>query len=116
MKGLIFFLAIVCYCCISKAQDLSGYGYVDSRALSIPKADTYSANSIASFVQSNFKTDREKLRGIYTWVINNIRYDTDSMYPINWSMEHAEKISATLRRKRGVCDNYASVFTEIAVK
>jgi hypothetical protein len=82
----------------------------------IPSSQTYSTTSIANFVQSNFKTNREKLSAIYAWVTANIRYDKDSMYNINWGTEPNEKVSATLRRRKGVCENFAAIFTDICLK
>lgn len=99
-----------------KGQSFNDFASADSRILRIPSSLTHSTTSIAGYVQSNFKTDVDKLRAIYTWVINNIRYDKDSMYAINWSMYPEEKIAATLRRRKGVCENYASLFTDIAIK
>lgn len=109
MKGsLVLYLFIFC-CPVTKTQ-------AQNYAPNIPNADTYAAVSIARYIQSNYKTDREKLSAIYGWIVTNIRYDKDSMYPINWSMYPEEKIAATLRRKRGVCENYAALFTDIAIK
>ncbi|MEJ7588721.1 MAG: transglutaminase-like domain-containing protein [Ferruginibacter sp.] len=116
MKPLVFLCIYLLYGPIVKAQVFDEYSYIDRRVLSIPESETLSSVSIARYIQSNFKTDREKLRAIYAWVTTNIKYDTDSMFPINWSLEHEEKISATLRRRRGVCENYAALFTDIAVK
>lgn len=79
-------------------------------------AETYSTVSIARFIQSNFKTDREKFRAIYTWVTTNIEYDTDSMYAINWNRGREAKITEALRRRKGVCENYAAIFNDISVK
>ncbi len=115
MKPLLFLCLFFCYNPIVKGQDFNDFSLMDYR-LHIPAKETYSTASIAGYVQANFKTDREKLRAIYTWVITNIRYDTDSMYQINWSMYPEEKISATLRRRKGVCENYAALFTDIALK
>ncbi|MEP7141534.1 MAG: transglutaminase-like domain-containing protein [Ferruginibacter sp.] len=105
MKPLLFVCLYICCRSVVKGQDFN-----------IPAKETYSAASIARYVQSNFKSDPEKLHAIYSWIITNIRYDKDSMYPINWSLEHEEKISATLRRRRGVCENYATLFADIALK
>lgn len=109
------FLAVVCCGGLINAQgsnDFAGFG----KGVYIPNAKTFSSDSIAGYMQLNFKTGPEKLLAIYNWVTTNIRYDTDSMYAINWSLDHEEKVAATLRRKRGVCDNYATVFSDIAMK
>lgn len=105
------------FCCtfILKAQE-HAYLTVDSRVLDIPKAATNSTGSIASFVQSNFKKDREKFRAIYRWVTYNIKYDTDSMYVFNWGADPEKKVTSALRRRKGVCENYTALFNEISLK
>lgn len=116
MKLLLFICLYACITTVLKGQYFNDFSIDDHKAIHIPATATSSTASIAAYVQSNFKSDREKLQAIYTWVTANIRYDTDSMYHINWSMYPDEKISATLRRRRGVCENYAALFTDIALK
>lgn len=89
---------------------------VDSRAIYFPASVTHSSQSLANYILKNFHTDEGRIRAAYRWVTANIRYDKDSMLSINWSKENDEKIAATLRRKKGVCDNFASLFTDILVK
>ncbi len=116
MKRLFVVGLIVFYCLAAAGQEQSGYANIRQFNPYIPKAKTYSADSIARYIQLNYKTEKDKLSAIYSWVITNIRYDKDSMYPINWSLYPQEKIAATLRRKKGVCENYAALFTDIALK
>lgn len=111
------------YCCfsfcsfITATEKISGQSaMIDQRAMYIPPAETQSSSAIAAYIQQHFNTDREKITAIYSWVVSNIRYDTDSMLPINWSLEQEAKVAATLRRRKGVCENYASLFTDIANK
>lgn len=110
MKRWLLSYFFICFVQVSKSQDQN------SISLHIPVEETYSASSIASYVQAGFTTDRDKLQAIYDWVTTNIRYDKDSMYNINWGKEKDEQVSATLRRKKGVCENYATVFTDITIK
>ena len=107
MKLLVFLYVILCASFIVKAQSLGGY---------IPSQETSSTKSIADYVTANYKTDAEKLSVVYHWVTNNIRYDKDSMYNINWATDLGFKAAATLRRRKGVCENYASIFTDIILK
>ena len=112
---LLLYFALYCNT-VLKGQDTNEYTYTDQKALTIPVAETYSTTSIAGFIKANFKTEKDKLRAIYTWVTTNIRYDPDSMYQINSDKDPETKITAALRRRRGVCENYAAIFNEIAVK
>lgn len=87
-----------------------------SLMLRIPDRLTYSTTDIAEYVNRNFTTDKKKLLAIYTWVAKNIRYDTDSANNINLGTDHEAKITAALRRRRGVCENYAAIFNDICIK
>ena len=46
----------------------------------------------------------------------NIRYDTDGMYSINTDRDPSARIRIALARRRGVCENYAAIFNDIASK
>ena len=116
MKKLLIFCFLLLNSAFLKSQDINDFTSTDNKINSIPKADTYSADSIARFVRLNFKTEKEKLRAIYIWVTSNIKYDTDSMYAINWSAAPSAKITEALRRRKGVCENYAAIFNDIANK
>ena len=114
---LVCFLLLLFPCTMGlKAQDLYEFSAVDQRARMIPHEETYSTNAIANYITLHFKSDRDKLRAAYTWVTGNIRYNTDSMYSINWGDDPEKKITAALRRRKGVCENYAAIFTDIALK
>jgi Transglutaminase-like superfamily len=110
MKRWLLFYLLIHFIPVVKSQAQGGGTFY------IPPEQTYSSGSIAAYVQSNFTTDRDKLSAIYSWVTANISYDKDSMYNINWGKEKDEQVVATLRRRKGVCENYATVFTDIAIK
>lgn len=110
MKNLFFFLLLIAFCSGSSGQFTTNY------SLQIPISNTYSSAAIAEYITSNFKTDRDKIEAAYSWVTANIRYDKDSMYNINWGPDASLKVSAALRRKKGVCENFAAVFTDILLK
>ncbi len=97
------------------AQD--NYSFVDRKVLQIPKEETYNTVSIAKYILGNFSTDKEKVRAVYTWVINNIEYSKDSMYQFNrWGIDPEINMNAVLRRRKGVCENYAALFCNLLVK
>jgi len=116
MKRLLFLCFFFYNCIVLKAQDAGEYTHTDQQALLIPVAKTYSTDSIAAYIISNFKTNNERLRAIYIWVTANIRYDPDSMYVINSDRDTSARITAALRRRKGVCENYAAIFNDIVVK
>lgn len=116
MKYLCIYLFIF-YCPAVQAQEHTNYATVDTRALQIPKEKTYVPDSIVNYVQINFKTEPEKVRAIYRWITANIRYSKDSMYYFrNWGANPEAKMTAILRRRRGVCENYAALFANLISK
>ena len=115
MRKTLFLLLFLSFGTLSKAQLFEDW-QVDNVMLRIPVHLTYSTTDIADYIKQNFATDRKKLRAVYTWVARNIKYDTDSANNINLGPDPEAKITAALRRRRGVCENYAAIFNDICVK
>lgn len=109
---LLLFVFVIKF---SIAQDFNNRA-VDYLALQIPDSKTNSTESIAGYIIAHFNTDMEKARAIYVWVTTNIKYDSDSANAINLGVNHDAKITAALRRRKGVCENYAAIFNDICVK
>ena len=82
----------------------------------IPAQQTFSTTGIAEYVKQKFSDDSKKLQAIHSWVASNIKYDTDSANIINMGVDPEAKITAALRRRRGVCENYAAIFNDICVR
>ncbi len=98
-----------------KAQSFDE-AWVIAKTLAIPKSLTNSTADISNYIKTNFKTDKEKALAIYAWVTANIRYSTDSANHINLGSDEEAKVTAALRRRKGVCENYAAIFNDIALK
>ncbi len=112
-----FFLAylLLFVSLLATAQD--DYSYVDSKALQIPGSQTYSTAGIAQYVNDNFTAEGERIRAVYTWVTHNIEYSKDSMFYFHtWGIDPEINMGAILRRRKGVCENYAQLFANIAAK
>lgn len=82
----------------------------------LPEQATESSLAIADFIQQQQLPDISKIAAVYNWVTQNIRYDTDSLYYFNWNCDHETRVAATLRRRKGVCENYAGLFSDILSK
>lgn len=72
------------------------------------------AASFADYAFKKFDNDLDRFSFVYDWICRNVNYDTDSALYFNWSATHDNKIEATLRRKKGVCENYASLLADIS--
>ncbi len=92
------------------------YTQIDKKALQLPDSLTTTTSQIANYINLNFVTDEEKCRAIFVWVASNIQYDIDNMYAMNFYEKKEEKIAKALKTKKGICINYASLFTDICVK
>jgi len=89
---------------------------IDKKALQLPDSLTKTTKDIASFITANFTTDKDKSRAIFIWVVSNIQYDIDNMFAINFYEKKEDKISKPLITRKGICENYASLFTDICLK
>ena len=99
----------------SKAQGFDDNNII-KRVSVIPTRFTNSTLDIATYINANFTSEREKARAIYAWVTSNISYSTDSANIINLGGNDEAKITYALRRRKGVCENYTAIFNDIALK
>jgi hypothetical protein len=99
-----------------KAQDNGNF--TDPRRImhKLPDSLSNTTADIAGFIKSNFDNDTRKISAIYSWVTTNIRYDKDSANAINLGVDQDARITVALRRRRGVCENYAAIFNDICLK
>ncbi len=92
------------------------FAAIDKKALQIPDSLTKTAEGIASYITSNFITDKEKVRATFIWIATNIQYDIDNMFAINFYEKKADKITKPLKIRKGICENYAELFNDICLK
>lgn len=116
MKALIILLSFFFMFNRSIAQEESTYQSVDRTILGIPASQTSTTDDIAAFIKNHFDTDRQKIRAAYTWVTTNIQYDTDSIHRVILNEDKNEKVTFALRRKKGICENFAAIFYDICTK
>ena len=92
------------------------YAIIDKKALQLPDSLTKTTDKIAAYMTSNFETDKDKARAIFIWVASNIEYDIDNMFAINFYEKKEAKIAKPLSTRKGICENYAGLFTDICIK
>ena len=77
---------------------------VDRLALQIPDSLTATVNGIADFINTNFSSKKDKSRAIFVWITNNISYDIENAFAINFYANSAQIIEEVLRNRKGdVC-------------
>ncbi|MEO6219650.1 MAG: transglutaminase-like domain-containing protein [Ginsengibacter sp.] len=116
MKFLMIVSSFLCSAFISKTQDVNEYTQTDRIALNIPSAQTNTTADIAAYINEHFDTDNKKIRAAYTWVANNIRYDAAHLHRVILNEDHEEKVTWAIERKKGVCENFAAILTDICKK
>ncbi len=92
------------------------FSAIDKKALELPDSLTKNTNLIANYITSNFVTDEDKSRAIFIWVASNIEYDIENMFAINFYAKKEDKIAKSLETRKGICENYALLFTDICIK
>jgi hypothetical protein len=95
---------------------MNEFSAIDKNALQLPDSLTKTSDQIASYITANFATDKDRSRAIFIWVASNIQYDIDNMFAINFYEKKEDKIAKPLRTRKGICENYASLFTDISIK
>lgn len=92
------------------------YSVIDKKALLLPDSLTKNTSDIAKYILANFKTNNEKVRAVFIWIATNIAYDVENMFAINFYEKREDKISKPLINRKGICENYATLFYDICLK
>ena len=100
------------------------YERIDATILLYPtRCDT--PEDLSKFITRDFKTDEEKVRAIYSWIIQNIVYDPKEYKKFDYNFknyrernlkeeETREKIiQRTLQKGVAVCEGYAMLFERL---
>lgn len=118
MKPIKFILLLILTTQTIFAQKttVNEYAIIDKKALQLPDLLSQTTEHIVAYITANFETDKDKARAIFIWVASNIEYDIDNMFAINFHEKKEAKIAKPLRTRKGICENYAGLFTDICIK
>ena len=100
----------------AQKKAISPLAAIDKKALQLPDSLTRTTDQIAGYITTNFNTDADKSRAIFIWVASNIRYDIENMFAINFYATRKDEIEKALSTRKGICENFASLFTDICLK
>jgi hypothetical protein len=124
-QRLLFLLIPVLVFQVSFAQNKTkNFGSIDWKVRNI---EANSVDSLASRLTSPYQTDIEKVRAIFSWITQNISYNTNVLsssrryHPIKFLPEPVDTVSVwksayemtaerVLKRRYAVCDGYAKLF------
>jgi len=113
---LIIFFVLFTNTIFAQKTALNEYSLIDKKALQLPDSLTKTTEDISNYILTNFVSDKDRARAIFIWIASNIRYDIENMYAINFYEKKEDKISKPLKTRKGICENYASLFTDICLK
>lgn len=113
MKNTLLFLSFFLHF-LSFGQEQNHFLLIDEKMASIPSEKTQNTADIAYFINSNFKTETEKIRAVFYWTAANIRYDIAGISRVPTQETPQDRITKTLQTRKGVCADYSLIFNEIA--
>lgn len=89
------------------------YAQMDGRAMQMPDSLTNSTTAMAGYLSEHFPDEADRSRAIFAWITGNVQYDIDNMFAINFYADSTEKINKPLKTRKGICENYATLFTSL---
>lgn len=95
------------------------FSEIDQLAKEVPSSASSSIDELANYLTQNAETELEKVRALYVWVTENIRYDTKLFFDekATESKKAAkQEPEIVLKTKRGVCEGYSNLFHELAIR
>ena len=117
MKQIKFIIILILLTQTLEAQKtvVNEFSAIDKKSLELPVSMTTTTKDISTYITTNFKTDKERIRAIFIWVAANIQYDIDNMFALNFYEKREDKIAKALNTRKGICENYAALFNEICL-
>lgn len=115
VKLILIFVA-ASHTIFAQKSPVNVYASIDKKALQIPDSLTATTDQIATYITANFSTKEDKVRAIFVWVASSIEYDLDNMFALNYYEKKEDKINKALQTRKGICENYAAVFTDVCMK
>ncbi|MFC5408460.1 transglutaminase domain-containing protein [Larkinella bovis] len=96
----------------SVAPAAENYSRIDYYARNTPESYTRSIASLSDYLTAPARTDMDKVRVIYAWMVSHIRYDlaavaNRSSQKYYSELEYANRV---LRQRKGLCTGYALLF------
>ena len=110
----IYLLFSFFFSLLSFGQANVSFALVDAKMTAIPANSTNSTEAIAKYINANFKNENDKIRAVFYWTASNISYDVENMFAVTISETPQDRIAKTLKTKKGICVDYATIFSETA--
>lgn len=115
MKQLLYLFLLLFQFCFATAQDYQ-YTQTDETGLGAPDSKSTTTKDVAAYINKYCKSDEQKVRAIYVWIISHITYSTDSGQFVVTDEDREKLVAAGMRRRKGLCENFAAIFDDICKK
>jgi hypothetical protein len=113
MKFLLFFTLF--FSTFQKGSAQNNFQF-ENIYVNIPSSETTTITGISAYINKHFDSNDKKVAAIYNWIISNIKYDADSIHYVILDEDNEQRATFALRRKKGVCENFAAIFNELCTK
>lgn len=110
----VYVLFCLLFSIVSLGQVNVGYTPVDAKMAAIPANSANSTESIAKYIDANFKTENDKIRAVFFYTTSNLSYDVANMFTFDIYETPQDRILKALKTKKGICWDYALIYNEIA--
>jgi len=88
----------------------SPWAEADRRAIQAPESEAASVSALATYLTVGLPSDEEKVRAIYRWMTEHIRYDLEGFRSSDFGDLSPEGV---LRRRSAVCEGYSGLFESL---
>lgn len=90
---------------------------VGEEPVGIPDRYTYSADSLALYIDGHYRNDEAKMQAMYTWITSHMTYYVFPIFEsVNEEHNDAKEVKRTLQVRKGVCRHFARVFQMVGDK
>lgn len=112
MKYTLVLLLFLCVITSTYSQPTPSKSVLNT-VLKIPDSLTKTTAGISTYVKEHFASDSDRVRAIFVWIGNNIKYDVDNMYLLDYAQDKQVKIKKALDSRSAICEGYAELFNEL---
>ncbi|WP_157417919.1 transglutaminase domain-containing protein [Aequorivita capsosiphonis] len=116
---LAFCLVLLCSEMNSQSRNVIGKNVSPKTAISKEEKTSFSTKRLAFSITRNARTDSEKIRDIYNWIVYNISYDIELMQSEKLQKQiytsEGNIIRNVLKRKMAICGGFALLFKSLCL-
>lgn len=116
VRWLVLFLLFGINHCLNAQQKKNSFTSIDDVISQIPDSLILSTSGIAGYIDTHFNNQTDKVAAIFIWIANNIQYDLESRFNVDFIPESSRIIDEVIISKRGNCTHYSELFKDLAGK